>query len=379
MTDWTGCRNLLCVRLDNMGDLLMSEPAIRALKETLKCRITVLTSSMAKNLARLISSIDEVIPFDVPWVRSDFEFSGEAFFSMVNLLRSKRFDGAVIFTVFSQNPLPAAMLTWLADIPRRLAYCRENPYQLLTDWVPEQEPYAFMRHQVKRDLSLVSNIGAAVKDDLLQINMPHQSWHFVQQKLEAAGIDTEKPWLILHPGVSEEKRKYPANLWVEAGKRIVDTLRHQVIVTGSAEELPLTRNIASAIGKGAFGCGGLFTLEEFIMAVNQAPLVISVNTVTIHIAAATQTKVVVLYAMTNPQHTPWKAIGKILPFSVAPHLQSKNEILRFANNVCCKVPMPLPSPDEIVQAAYELLTDMNMSQIPELAGSNQQEQTREPD
>lgn len=374
MNDWTVCRNLLCVRLDNMGDLMMSEPAIRALKETLKCRITVLTSSMAKNIARMIPSIDEVIPCDVSWVKSDFEPTGETFFNMVNLLRSKGFDSAVIFTVFSQNPLPAAMLTWLADIPRRLAYCRENPYKLLTYWVPEQEPYSFMRHQVKRDLALVSNIGASVKSDMLEISLPHHSWHFVQQKLSAAGVDINKPWLILHPGVSEEKRKYPASLWVEAGKKIVDALRHQVIITGSADEMVLTKNIATAIGKGAFSCGGLFTLDEFVMAVNQAPLVITVNTVTAHLAAATQTKVVVLYAMTNPQHTPWRATGKILPFTVAPHLQSRNEILRFANNVCCKGPLPLPSPDEIVQAAYELLTDVNDSRIPELAGTRQQEQ-----
>ena len=50
-----------------------------------------------------------------------------------------------------QNPLPAAFLCRLADVPRRLAYCRENPYQLLTHWAPEREPEKLLRHEVQRE------------------------------------------------------------------------------------------------------------------------------------------------------------------------------------------------------------------------------------
>src|SRR5690606_22825058 len=82
------------------------------------------------------------------------------FSALVDQLKQYRFDGCVIFTVYSQNPLPAAMLAWMAGIPLRLAYCRENPYQLLSHWVPDDEPYSQIRHQVVRDLELVKHIGA---------------------------------------------------------------------------------------------------------------------------------------------------------------------------------------------------------------------------
>jgi hypothetical protein len=68
----------------------------------------------------------------------------------VRQISEKKFDAAVIFTVYSQNPLPTVMLAYLAGIPKRLAYCRENPYQLLTDWVPDQEPYTLIKHQVRQ-------------------------------------------------------------------------------------------------------------------------------------------------------------------------------------------------------------------------------------
>mgnify|MGYP003350186482 CR=1 FL=1 len=66
-----------------------------------------------------------------------------------------RASAAVIFTVYSQNPLPAALFATWAGIPLRLAYCRENPYALLTDWVPEPEPESFIRHEVQRQIDLV--------------------------------------------------------------------------------------------------------------------------------------------------------------------------------------------------------------------------------
>jgi lipopolysaccharide heptosyltransferase II len=370
MNSWAVCKNILCIRLDNMGDLLMSGPAIAALKETFNCSITVLTSSMAKGIAPLMPYIDDVITFDVPWVKSDLTFTTDGFFKIIQKLKEKKFDAAVVFSVFSQNPLPAIMLTWLAEIPRRLAYCRENPYHLLTDWIPEQEPYNMIRHQVKRDLELVQKIGASVQNDSLQLKEMNEHWNSAKRKLEGTGLHLDKPWLVIHPGVSEKKRRYPEERWIEAGKNIISYLGYQILVTGSSNESSLTKNIAFSIGDGCFSCGGLFTLEEFVACIRHASLVVAVNTSTAHIAAATQTKIIVLYALTNPQHSPWKSRGKILPFTIPIELQSRNEILQFVNSVYFNESVPLPTPAEILSAAKALLSDQHSPAIPELVYSS---------
>ena len=54
---------------------------------------------------------------------------------LLSNLRRRDFDAAVIFTVCTQSALPAALMCRLAGIPLRLAHSRENPYELLTDWV----------------------------------------------------------------------------------------------------------------------------------------------------------------------------------------------------------------------------------------------------
>src|SRR5688572_11517742 len=219
-----------------MGDLLMSTPAIRALKSSFRCHITVLTSSAATAIAAFIPEIDEVITFDLPWVKQDRQPNGKAFLDLVENVKQKKFDAAIIFTVYSQNPLPSAMLAYLAGIPKRTAYCRENPYQLLTHWIPDKEPYDFILHQVRRDLRLVNSIGAVTGNERLSLKWNSEKWQEVKINLQRHGIDTDRPWIILHAGVSEKKREFCADEWIAAGRKIIHQLKHQVILTGSLTE-----------------------------------------------------------------------------------------------------------------------------------------------
>src|SRR4051812_3626543 len=131
---WGRARRILCVRLDTMGDVLMTTPAIRALREAqVGRRITLLTSGPGAAIARLVPEIDEVIAYDAPWLKRGAERrDAEPDRALIARLRGMKFDAAVIFTVYSQSALPAALLCYLAGIPRTLARCRENPYALLS-------------------------------------------------------------------------------------------------------------------------------------------------------------------------------------------------------------------------------------------------------
>src|SRR3954454_21738753 len=136
---WESARHLLCIRLDSLGDVLMMTPAIRALTSGSSGRhITLLTSPSGAAVARLVPEIDDVLIYEAPWVKSTPSRADSAFDrALIRRLHGLRFDAAVIFTTFSQSPLPAALLCHLAEIPLRLAHCREQVYGLLTDRGPE--------------------------------------------------------------------------------------------------------------------------------------------------------------------------------------------------------------------------------------------------
>jgi ADP-heptose:LPS heptosyltransferase len=347
-----------------MGDLLMSSPAIAALKETFNARITVLTSSGGKSITPFIPVIDEVIVYDAPWVKSSADVRVEDFFEIVNLIRSKNFDAAVIFSVFSQNPLPTAMLAHLAGIPKRLGYCRENPYHLLTHWIPEKEPYSYVLHQVRRDLNLVNTVGAVTDNEQLRLSLSENT-SSIRERLHSAGVDISRPWIVFHPGVSEAKRQYPLEKWIITG-RLLAALDHQIIVTGTKSEWHLAFAIAEGVGEKIFNMAGEFAMNEFIELIAASALVVSVNTATIHIAAAVKTPLIVLYALTNPQHAPWQSKGLVFTFPVDTEQQSKNEVLRFVNERLFHDQHSLVAPEKIAEAATEMIAGKTIESIPEL-------------
>jgi ADP-heptose:LPS heptosyltransferase len=349
-----------------MGDLIMSAPALRALKETFGCTITLLTSSMAAGIAPFLPAIDEVIEFNVPWVRANSINGPDDFYNVIEQIKKRNFDAAVIFTVFSQNPLPSAMIAYLAGIPKRLAYCRENPYDLLTDWVADKEPYSFIQHQVQRDLKLVESVGAFIQNKKLQLELPKDVWPQVKRKLSPPGVNLQKPWLVMHAGVSERKREYPKELWIQTGKKIIKDLGYQVILTGNGSERNTLDHLQKGIGDFSFNAAGLFTLGEFITLIKKAPLLVSVNTGATHIAAAVETPVIVLYALSNPQHSPWMARGKVLLYEIPSELRSRNEVLRYTYENYHLQNIPMVQPETIVQAMREVLLNDGNCFIPDM-------------
>jgi ADP-heptose:LPS heptosyltransferase len=216
---WKDAAHVLCVRLDAMGDVLMTTPAIRALKESRPGRrITLLTSGAAA--ARLVPEVDDYWTYGAPWMKDTPPRDDAAHDrAMIERVRAGRFAAAVIFTVFSQNPLPAASLCYLADIPLRVAHSRENPYGLLTDWVPEPEPDRVIRHEVRGQLDLVASIGARAVDERLSLRVPQEARERIDALLDAMGIEGDSPWAIIHPGATAPSRRYAPEGFAEAAGR----------------------------------------------------------------------------------------------------------------------------------------------------------------
>lgn len=351
---WARAKHLLCVRLDTLGDVLMTGPAIRALKESApERRITLLTSPAGAEAGRLLPEVDDVVVYEAPWMkatpaRSDAALDMEA----IRALRTRRFDAAVIFTVYSQTPLPAALLCHLADIPLRLAHCRENPYQLLTTWVRETEPDLQIRHEVRRQLDLVQAVGARTIDDRLSIAVPDEAQDVVDALLDHL-IDRDRPWAVLHPGASAASRRYPAEQFAEAARRLVRDLGCQILFTGTELERSLVRDIQAAMRAPSSSLAGDLSLGAFAALLSRARLLVSNNTGAVHVAAAVGTPVVDLYALTNPQHTPWMVPRRVL-FHDVPCKFCQKSVCPEGHHDCLR----LVAPEQVVRAARELLGEV---------------------
>jgi ADP-heptose:LPS heptosyltransferase len=108
--------------------------------------------------------------------------------------------------------------------------------------------------------------------------------------------------------------------------------------------------IQRAAGVEAPSLAGLLDLGELAALLARAPLLISNNTGPVHVAAAVGTPVVDLYALTNPQHTPWAVPHRVLSHDV-PCKYCYKSVCPAGHHDC----LVRVAPDSVVTAALDLL------------------------
>ena len=156
---------------------------------------------------------------------------------------------------------------------------------------------------------------------------------------------------MIHPGSMAPSRRYAPGSFAEAARRLVVDHGVRVVLTGSEAERPLIEGIQRAMGEApALSMIGDLDLAELAALVERAPLLISNNTGPVHIAASVETPVVDLYALTNPQHTPWIVPSQVLNHDV-PCKYCYKSVCPEGHHNCLR----LVEPRQVVAAALKLL------------------------
>jgi lipopolysaccharide heptosyltransferase II len=355
---WRRARRVLAVRTDNLGDVLMTTPALAALKATLRCHLTLLASPSGAAAAPHLPCVDETIAVAAPWSKQSRYDPLDA---IVRRVRDGRFDAAVIFTTSTQCALPAATLLALAGVPLRLAHARENPYALLTDWVRDDGD-RFAQHEVERQLALVRSIGADGGLPRLRFALRRDDAVAARARLQAAGVAPGRPYVALHPGASAPSRRYaPERFGAAAASIAADTGMPVVVLGGDDDRAAVETVVRGATSPAVRALAGTLTLGELAAVIAEARLLVCNNSGPAHLAAALRTPVVQLYALTNPQHTPWGTPARVLNRDV-PCRNCLQSVCPQPTHACLDVPA-----EAVAAAACELLTgERSVSHRPEL-------------
>src|SRR2546430_8770214 len=99
MSQWLAARNILAIRLDNIGDVIMLGPALRAVKETsLDARLTLLASPAGATAVPLLPWIDDVIVCRAIWqdIGGRISFCSQRGLPVTPLLSKRKIDAALI-------------------------------------------------------------------------------------------------------------------------------------------------------------------------------------------------------------------------------------------------------------------------------------------
>lgn len=343
---WNDVQRLLVVRLDNLGDVLLQTPAIRALRRAIPlARITLLASPVGTQIGRLDPDIDDVITYQSPqmdpWGQLPHDPAREL--AMVARLAEGQFDAAVTFTSFRQSSLPAAYLCYMAGIPLRAAASVDGSGSLLTTRHKHAER---MIHEVERSLDLIGALGVPPAELDLVLRVPDLARASVAR-------DLARPLVVIHPGCSMPARTYPADMFAQVGDLLVEQLGATVMITGGPDERELVTHVRGAMRQPAIAAAGDRSFAEFCALVEAADLVVTNNTGPMHMAAALKTPVIALFALTNPpeQWGPWRVPHRVM-FHDVPCRICYSRVCPFGHECLRKV-----TPAMVCAAATELLAE----------------------
>ena len=371
MNEWLAAKNILAVRLDNIGDVVMLGPALRAVKETSpQARLTLLASPAGSTAVPLLPWVDDVITWRPIWqdVGGRMPFHPARERELINMLAERQFDAALIFTSFSQTPHTPGYVCYLAGIPLRAGESKEFGGSTLTTelqgppcishkgGIDETWRNGFQAsdddlHQVERNLHLVEHLGFVARDRRLMLAIPEEARQAVPSLLEKVGLDPDAPFLLVHPGASAQARRYPVERFGIVA-RLLTRRGWPILVTGVEREAVLLAELMQH-APDARCLVGQATLAEYTALVERAALVICNDTLPMHLADAVGTPEVVLFSGTDYEEQ-WR------PRATAHRLLRRPTSCHPCYLFECPIGLPCLdiSPEEVVENCDALLEEV---------------------
>jgi len=284
----------ILIRATNwVGDAVMSLPAIRAVREAFPgAHLTVAARASVADLYTRERAIDRVMLYAGGRRQAAAE------------LRREGFDCAILLP----NSLDAALLAWLARIPRRIGYRRDGRGWLLTEAIRPPEPGETPRHERFYYLELLRRAGIIHEyPPCAEIRLDGR------EAARAAGLDALRAAGVPAPvvGVSPGAAYGDAKRWLPerfAETAVVVARAHSALVAlfGAAAERELCESLAAAIradGITVRNFAGETTLRQFIDLAAACRLFLTNDSGAMHIASALGVRTVAVFGPTDDTTT----------------------------------------------------------------------------
>jgi ADP-heptose:LPS heptosyltransferase len=313
--EWEHVRRVLAVRLEGVGSVVTLGPSLRVLKGALpKAQVALLASPSGSQVVPLLPWVDDLLVHDPIWQDTSAEplIDVEAQVELVELIESRRFDVAIVFTSRQRSPWPAAYVCYLAGVPIRLGQSRELGGGLLTHWV---RPLPDDAHPVDRELYLLESSGLPVAGRQLELHIPDPARVTAANLIEALGFLPEEPYAVLAPEPVASRRRYPAGAYAELCRDLARRAGLPVVIVGGGGDAPMADQIAAGAGSAPVASvAGKTSVPELAAIVESATLVITGSAATMQVADALRRPMVVLAAADEPaaHWRPRAAVARLL-------------------------------------------------------------------
>jgi len=291
-------RHILIVRTDRIGDVVLSTPVISVLHEAFpEAKLSFLTGPITEPVLRHHPHLKEVIIYDK-------DKAHKSWFQTLRFglgLAKKKYDLALILHTTNR----VVWLTKLAGIKKRLGYDRRLSW-LLTHPVPYIKSQGKM-HEVAYNFELLKKLGIDQVTYDLFWKVTDREEKEIKQNLLSIGLGDGKPFVVVHPGASNAKKRWPMDRFIEICQRLSsegegegEEKRRKVVLVASREQTKYTQDLKRKCNENVYDCGGLFDLRQLAALFKQAQFVVSSDSGPVHIASAVGTPVISILGEKHP-------------------------------------------------------------------------------
>ena len=276
-------REILVLRLDRIGDVLMSLPALHDLREAApRARIRLAVGRWSEDIARGFP-VDEVVVWSAPWVGRPAE-GALTFAALARRARALRHD-RIDLALDLQGDLRASLLLWLSGAKRRVGYANTGGAYLLTDVVPLDETVSWVeQNRLAVGLATGRPFSPRRFDPLT-----HDDRAFAEGFLAREGLLARRPLVGLHPSGGRRVKQWPVERWRHVATRLQREHGAAILVTGSAADRPLAAALREGLPQPLVDLTGRLEVRQTLAVVARLHLYLSPDTGPMHMACAVGT------------------------------------------------------------------------------------------
>lgn len=279
-----GVERIAVLRANSLGDFVFTLPALSALRETYP-RADIWLLAKAWHSAFLEgreTPVDRVVVLPpVPGVSAEPEAEPtredqEEMQRWRHAIRAQRIDLAIQLHGGGRYSNPLVL-----ELGARVTAGMKTPDATPLDrWIP----YVYYQHEVLRLLEVVGLVGASTPR--IQPVLAVTSGDLSEARRLLAPLQAPaRPVVVLHPGATDPRRRWPPEKFAGVADRLVDTGVHVVLI-GDQAEAEVAAEVRQRMRRRALDLAGRTSLSALVGVLSSCSLAICNDSGPLHLALA---------------------------------------------------------------------------------------------
>ena len=313
-------KKILLIRLSSLGDVVLTTPAIRAVRAHFPdAYIAMLVAKQSADALHENPHLNEIITYDRLAKDKD---TGEML-RIIRQLRKRKFTLAIDL----QRKFRTQILMYFSGAAERVGKGR-----LCTIRVQEQGH----KHATAHYFDLLHAVGIPAEDQQLELFLAESERSNAAKRLDTAGVSKMTLNVGLFPGAGWKLREWMPERFAAIGDRLVAQFNANVLVFGGPKESELVQTVVNLMDAPAIPFAGNLEIRQLAACIEQCDLFLTNDTGPMHIAAAVGTPTVSLFGPGNHiRFQPIGALHQIIRHDV-PCSPCKQFTDKCKDNICMK-------------------------------------------